>query len=142
MGWNPWEELARQPDILMAVLPLPAGDSWWLPDERAIVLHSRLNRAERKCALAHELIHAERADVALADPILAAKQERAVDCEAARRLISLDALTDALMWTAHRRELADTLGVDVPTAFCRLSHLTELELDYIRGRWAAREVSA
>jgi hypothetical protein len=141
MNYSPWRELAMT-DLSLVWRRLEGLDSYFDPHLREVGMDPRLNQSERRCALTHELIHAERADSAIADPVLAAKQERAVDCEAARRLISLDALTDALMWTAHRRELADTLGVDVPTAYCRLSHLTELELNYIRGRWAAREASA
>ena len=47
---------------------------------------------------------------------------------AARRLIPLDALADALRWARDLTELADELWVDEPTVRCRLDTLDPVEV--------------
>ena len=93
---------------------------------------------ERRSTLAHELIHAERGDESCCSSWHEGKQERAVDELAARALISLDRLAEALRWSLDEHELAEDLWVDVATVRTRLDRLSPTEKDYIEGRlWAA-----
>lgn len=101
---------------------------------RVALLRRGLTSAEWSCTVVHEGIHAERDDGPCVTPWHEAKQERAVEDEAARRLITLDALIDALMWTNDDRELAEELDVDLPTMRTRLSRLTETETAEINAR--------
>ena len=84
---------------------------------RLIVINDRLGAAEERCTLTHEIIHAERGPVPAHHT---AREERIVDAEAARRLIPLDALLEAVRWARCPAEAAETLGVDVPTLLTRV----------------------
>lgn len=142
MRYSPWRALSRLPHVTLAVTRLPRGKAWWLPTEDAIVLDDRLGRVERRCALAHELAHAEAGDVALCAgpdaPRLALRQERRADRIAAERLIALDDLVDALLWARSQGETAEQLDVEVNVLHTRLTLLAPAEHDYIEQRlWAA-----
>ncbi len=138
MTYNPWSDAAGHPNLLVASLRLPDGHSWWLPADDAIVLDDRLGQAGRRSALAHELIHRERGDEHCEDRTLDARRERRVTTEAARRLVTLDALADALLWSLQEDELADELWIDVETAQARLASLSPGEKDYIEARLDAQ----
>jgi hypothetical protein len=62
----------------------------------------------------------------------------AADARAARRLVSLDELADALVWSLGYDELAEHLHVDERTVRARTRALTDDEKDYIERRIAAR----
>ena len=68
------------------VMPVRGACRW---SRRSILLDIRLSRAEERCTLTHELVHAERGPFPC---WLTAREEAAVNAEAARRLIPLDAL--------------------------------------------------
>lgn len=142
MTYDPWQTLAARPDISMAVTRLPAGQAWWLPDLRGIVLDDRLNQAERRSALEHELQHAEAGDVCCnVGPDggrQTRRQERRTDARAAGRLISLEALADALTWCLGVDELAEHLHVDARTVRARIRSLTPGEKTFIERRIAAK----
>lgn len=87
---------------------------------RLIVINVGLSRAEERCTLTHEIVHAERGPVPAHH---AAREERVVDAEAARRLIPLDALLETLGWACCPAEAAEALGVDVPTLLTRIAAL-------------------
>lgn len=146
MTYNPWQTLAGQPHIELLVTRLPAGRAWWLPDVQGIVLDDRLGQAERRSALAHELAHVEAGDtccdVGPDGPRLARRQERRTDDRAARRLITLDELADALVWCLGPDELAEHLHVDERTVRARIRSLTDDEKGSIERRLAAREGTA
>jgi hypothetical protein len=57
---------------------------------------------------------------------------------AARRLISLSELADALVWAWHTGEIAETLHVDEDTVCARILGLTAPEKDFIERRVAAK----
>lgn len=87
--WDPWEALRRRPDITLHWAWLPTGhhgtvhrdgDCW------VITLHAELDRVQRRCALAHELIHVERG-IVHASPATMAREEAIVRAETARRLV-------------------------------------------------------
>lgn len=97
-----------------------------LQQDARIWLCRTLTQAERRCTLTHELVHRERGLVV--DPAAAAREEQIVDEIAARRLITLQALAEALRWTRHPRELAEQLWVDEPTLHTRMGTLDPLEV--------------
>lgn len=99
MRFHPWRHLAdTHPDLQVncaANLRPGRMGVWCSPME--IALSHLLGQAGRRCTLTHELVHVERGPVS-ADPRLAGREERAVDEIAARRLIPLGELIDAIRW--------------------------------------------
>jgi Zn-dependent peptidase ImmA (M78 family) len=90
-----------------------------------IVLSRLLGQAERRCTLTHELVHLERGPTS-SDPRLAAGEERRVDEIAARLLIPLEELIDAIRWGQGHPD-HDELWVDPPTLLARVRTLTDTE---------------
>lgn len=93
------------------------GDRMWIC--------ATCGQAERRATLTHEIAHLERGDV---PPHMHAREERIVSLIAARRLIPLDRLADALRWARDLTELAEELWVDEPTVRCRLDGLDPIEV--------------
>lgn len=95
--WDPWAALRRRPlielrwGILEGCTGLieDLGGGW-----RRLWLDTRIGRVERRCTLAHELVHDERGifSNAVVPAGLIVKEERAVDREVAARLVPLDQL--------------------------------------------------
>jgi Zn-dependent peptidase ImmA (M78 family) len=146
-NYCPWAHLTAQPDITFGVTRLPAGQGWWLPGERAIVLDDRLDRRGRRSVLAHELAHAEVGDTncSMEGPDgarLARRREVAADRTAAARLITLPRLADALAWSRAPEEVAAELDVTLPVLRRRLQDLTPLEVAWVDDRIAAIERAA
>lgn len=134
MAWNPWRHVGeRYPDVDVETRVELPGRVWGLTVGRTILLCRRLDQAARRSTLAHELIHLERGPVP-ADPRGRAREERAVSAEAARRLIPLDALADALRWTRDEHQLAEALWVDRPTLRARMASLDSLEVADLEHR--------
>lgn len=109
-----------------------------------ILLDRRLCQADRRVTLAHELAHVFAEDRWMADvsPLLHARQEARAHVRAARSLITVDALVDALLWSRDEGEMAEELNVDVDTVRTRLATLTEDEHEEIDERlWAAEETA-
>lgn len=100
---------------------------------RRITLDPRQTQAERRSTIAHELVHAERGPAPRC-PWWEAREERITDAVAARRLIGLHQLGEALAWSSDLDEVADELWVDVPTVEARLAHLRPGELRYLTRR--------
>lgn len=145
MEYCPWEDLAGRSDIVCRSCALPGVDGLWFPDLRAIALDERLDRAGRRSALAHELVHVDRGDVQLAHigpdgPRLARRQESAADQEAARRLITVDGLALALAtYPYDLAAVAEELEVTVAVVTCRIENLHPAEQGYLRIRMGSRE---
>lgn len=127
--YSPWGAIARLQDVLVAFEILPSGRGWWEPDERVLLLDKRQTQAEMRCTVAHELEHIIRGDidVSVISPVLQARQEIAACAAAARRLIPLSRLVDALLWSQDEHELAEQLNVDEDTLKMRLVSLTPEE---------------
>lgn len=95
--WHPWRELRDRPHITLAFDQIADRFGGGLygrrGDQAAVVISPELDRAGRRCALGHELLHDERGVLA-PDATAATMQieERAVRREAARRLVPLDEL--------------------------------------------------
>lgn len=136
--YDPWRHLRSMPHVRLRLTcdeaELDGAQAWWYPDLVEIVLDARLPQTDRRCALAHELVHAERGDGPCVTPVLELRQEHAVDVEAARRLIGLPELADALGWAHGPAEVADELWVDLAMLQVRLATLTAAEQAYLRQR--------
>lgn len=130
--------LRRMPWLSVVRAPLRERGRYYREHEAVLIRHG-LRGGEYNATLVHEAIHAERGDEPCVTPELEARQEAAVSREAARRLISLDALVHHLLWTIEEAELAEDLGVDVEMVLTRLRCLTPQETAYIEGRIASEE---
>ncbi len=130
--WHPWRHLQRCYPHLDVTFPncLHFGCMGkWTAD--GIEIDGTSNQAERRCTLTHEIVHLERGPVP-DDPHLALKEERIVECITARRLITIEKLVDALVWSRRvDHETAEELWVDLPTLQHRIRDLTEGERRYI-----------
>ena len=130
--YHPWRDLRARAHLSLrwAVLPLLA-----VTDGASIYMDSRQSQRQRRSTLTHELVHLDRGDTTCQS----SRVERAVEAEAARRLIPLDALVDALLWSQDETEMAEELWVDVPTLVARIEGLTEAERDHVEAALARRE---
>lgn len=121
MGDHPWRRFRREKDWLLEWALLPDGvmgvTDW---DARTVVLDQRLTQAERRSTIAHELEHIRRGPF---PAWMTTREEEAVEQAAARKLIPLDRLIDALAWSRCRFEVAEELWVDVDTLEARLRGL-------------------
>ena len=133
--FHPWRYLRdHHPDWTIIWAPLPGGLlGRALPDLRVIVLDSSLDQAGRRSTLAHELEHIARGAVPPV-PVLAAREEAAIDRAVARRLIDIVRLGEALAWSRCRVEVADELWVDDDTLTARLHALNDAERAYLHAR--------
>ena len=121
-------------DVVWAPLP---GATLALTEfgARRIVVDPRQLQAERRSTIAHELVHVERGP-SPPGAWWVAREERLVDQVASRRLISVDALGEALAWTRDVSELAEELWVDEAMVRARLDGLTVGEREYLVARLA------
>lgn len=134
MGWNPWQHLADHwPHIVVDTRTELPGRLWGLTVGNRIWLCRRLDQAARRSTLTHELLHLERGPVPT-DRRGHDREERTVSLLAARRLITLDALGDALRWTRDPEQLAEALWVDVPTLYARMGALDPVEVAELENR--------
>lgn len=131
---DPWREFCTFTDWALKWDRLPA-DLLGVTDfrTRTVILDERLLQAERRCTLAHELEHIRRGRVP-ADPVLAVREEAAIDRTVARKLIGISELGDALAWASGPAEAAEELWVDEATLSARLRHLCPAEVRHLRQR--------
>lgn len=95
-----------------------------------------MTQAERRSALAHEISHL------VSGPAIVGyveQDERLVTARAARWLIPMDCLVEAMLWANDDYELADELWVDVFTVRARLASLTAAESAELERRMLAAE---
>ena len=124
MAYDPWGEVPAE----WSVMPARGMCRW---NRRTILLDIRLSRVEERCTLAHELVHAERGPF---PRWLTTREESVVDAKAARRLIPLDALGEALAWSLHPSVAAEELDVDPSTLEALLRDLAATEVEVLRRR--------
>lgn len=105
------------------------GETWF--ERHAIRLQPGMPWRVERCVLQHEVVHAERGRFWRR---CRAREEVAVQAEAAHRLIALDELADALAWSLWPDEVAEELDVDRSTLLARLHHLQRVELAYLCQR--------
>lgn len=128
MAYDPWGEVPAGWSVDFVVMPARGMCRW---NRRTILLDIKLSRIEERCTLTHELVHAERGPF----PRWAtAREEAAVNAEASRRLIPLDALGEALAWSLHPAAVAEELDVDPPTLEALLRNLAAAEVEALRRR--------
>lgn len=140
--WHPWRHMAeRFPHIIICTsYELPDGVRGLIRGDR-IWLCRTLDQAGRRTVLSHEIGHLE-----LGMPIYprhhmyGIREERLVDDMASRRLIPLHKLIDAMKWSTHPAELAETLWTTERMVQCRLHNLDPIEvaeLEYhLDGEWS------
>lgn len=131
---HPWREFRSLTDWTLTWAALPArimGLTCWT--DQTVTLDRTLLQAERRCTIAHEVEHIRRGPVP-AEPVLAAREEAAVEQAVARRLITIRALGEALAWSQHPAVVADELWVDEDTLRVRLEHLHPAERAYLKRR--------
>ncbi len=87
----------------------------------------------QRCTLVHELVHVERGPV-LDEPGLAGREELAVRKIAARRLINIRELGEAMAESDQLAHVAELLHVDSDTLTVRLNHLHPAERAYLNNR--------
>lgn len=135
-SWNPWAALAER--VHLKLRWVEHGRRGCINfATREIQLRRSMAPEERRCVLSHELVHDERGPV---PRWLTAREESAVRLESARRLIGLDDLADALLWSSFITEVAEQLAVDVPTLQARLTGLSEVEREQLTDRMAGAEL--
>jgi hypothetical protein len=134
--YSPWRHLRSLPHIDLRWTDdddlLDGAHAWYYHRLRAIVMDKRLTQVERRSAIAHELGHAIRGDLPCGSDILDARQEDVVEQWAARKLIELPALADALKWSDDPEEVADALWVTRDLLLARIEHLHPSERAYLR----------
>lgn len=133
--YHPWRALRQLGDEWTLVWAPIAGvvdrlglTSW---HDKTITLDPDQDQAQRRSTLAHELVHVERGPV---DCRYRHREERYVDAVAARRLIGIRELGEALAWAHDLAEAADELWVDESMLRARLAHLHPAERHYLRRR--------
>jgi Zn-dependent peptidase ImmA (M78 family) len=102
------------------------GETRWPP--LCIALAKQSSAAQRRCTLAHEIVHLERGFGECG--LWADREERQVHAEAARRLISTPELAEAIRalgGSQNLSELAVLLNVDTQTVRVRLQLLDRPE---------------
>lgn len=133
--WNPWRYLRdRHPDVHVHCthhLVRPSLGEW--DGRRLVHLDGRLQQTERRCTLAHELVHLERGPCDPED----AREEQLVHELAARLLVTLDQLVDAILWGQGQPD-PDELWIDPATLLARVRALTDDERTYIDRRMEGR----
>jgi hypothetical protein len=134
--YDPWDHGASLGiRVVERRLPGPLLAYWHSPS-RTVVLDDGLSHRERRCSLAHELVHVERRD----ECAQTARVEAAVHLVAARRLISFRHLLAAVPAAGTLQRLADELVVDEPTLEVRLEALTRREQSLLEQ--ATRQVGS
>lgn len=143
MTIDPYALLAGMPHLTLEITRLPDDEMGrWIPSRQTILLDDRLDQAERRCTLVHEMVHHISGDMLGLTPELAAMQERLCRERSARLLITITALADAMAWSEHAGEIADQLWVDEPTLWDRLEHLTPEEHAFLHSSLQRREMPA
>lgn len=118
--FDPWGALRRLTHIHISFVPMPDGVPGRTDGLRVIWLDKNLQQVERRCALAHELVHIEFGHDGCQRPCI----EHQVNVETARRLITIADLCRHLAWARSPQELAEDLWVTTEVLTDRLQSLT------------------
>lgn len=107
---------------------------------RTILLELDQTTAQSRCSLAHAIGHLDLSHATgETTSRFRDREERAADNLAARRLLPLPRLTEALLWADSTAEAATDLWVDLAMLRCRLDHLHPSERAAIKRAFAARD---
>ena len=118
---HPWRSLREREDITLHWADLPAP-LHAVTDGTTVWMHDRLLQTERRCAIAHELVHIERGTRCVDDA-----EEQRVRNITARRLIDTGDLVRAVQWANTVEEAADELWVTPAVLIDRLTGLSPVE---------------
>lgn len=143
-AYDPDAEQISGHDIQVEPCRLPADlDVVWLPMRRMLLVDRGLTLARRRSIVARELASIDLGHETCVDEHTARAQETAAALLAARELIPLDRLIEALVWSAQPTEIAEALCVDEAAVWDRLTGLVEWERAKIeeRARRCAWEIS-
>jgi Zn-dependent peptidase ImmA (M78 family) len=136
--YSPWRHLRSLAHINLRWTDddeeLDAAHGWYYVDHDEIVIDSRLSQRERRSVLSHELAHAIGRDEPCHNPVLDSIQELRADRWAARRLIDIRSLGEALAWASDLEEAAEELWVTRDLLDVRLAHLHPSERAYLMRR--------
>ncbi|MGE2733791.1 ImmA/IrrE family metallo-endopeptidase [Mycolicibacterium vaccae] len=132
--YDPWGDLSQRTYLTVEFVDLPNHRRGVICGDVIMIDRHQL-QVERRCTLAHELVHDERR-VYPAVPALRAREETLVERTAARRLIELPDLLDALRACSsrHAHDLADELWVDPPMLAARMQSLDPIEVAELEHR--------
>lgn len=135
MTFNPYDALRRQPHVTAVWDAVMPEHGRWYERLQTLLTRRGLTQAERRCTVAHELIHAERGDTMC---------DWRVHRDAARLLIDMHDLGEALAMYGEQdpTSVAEELWVDEDTLRARLDHLHPSERGYLRRRLSMREHTA
>lgn len=140
MNYDPGADaLARYPEVTVRHRELggvPAASS---RRQRVILIETTMAKAERRCALAHEIAHL---DLGHGLSIHEGYEERQADELAASRLISLEDLADVLRWALGPDEVADALEVTSTMVRRRIRALSVDDKAWIEAEIGRKEESA
>lgn len=130
---HPWAAFATLIDWKLVFAFLPEGFLGFTDYKtQTVTIDPRLTQAERRCTIAHETEHIVRGPAGLASHF--EREELAVHKAAARKLIGIRDLGEALAWASDLHQAADELWVDVDTLTTRLQHLHPAERAYLIRR--------
>jgi hypothetical protein len=133
--YDPWRDVAENWPAVKVITEPMRGRLLGRLRYPVIALRAGTSAAQRRCTLAHELVHLERGG-GVCDP-WTQREELLVHAEAARRLIGIDALASAIRELGGDHDvaaLARLLDVDTETARLRLTLLTGAEDATLRSR--------
>lgn len=127
--YNPWDHLRTTFPRVRVEFTRLEGRCGETNGRELIRLDRRLLQVERRCTLAHELVHLEAGE----GRACTVAREREVDRVAAARLVSFDALVAASRWARDPVELAEELWVTPSMLEARCETLTAAELFAVAG---------
>lgn len=117
-GYDPWLDARTRPGITVGVTSLIEEQSWWLPNDRVILISTEVEEGMlRNAALAHQLAHVDLETSELVKSVRAGLRDpNDVEVEARRivahRYMSLDCIRDAMDFAGVDGDLiAAELGV-------------------------------
>ncbi|QFG13471.1 metallo-protease [Gordonia phage Powerball] len=137
--YHPWRDARRREHLNIEFKRLPDGRRGCLRGND-VTINTADGQAQRRSTITHELVHDERR-VFPTDRVLRAREELRVERIAARRLIALERLVDALVWTRRTEEVAEELWVDVPMLVALVQSLTDRERDWIDAELRERGIA-
>jgi hypothetical protein len=137
--YDPWRDVSNNwPNVQVVIEPMAGNLLGELRDDgRLIALRAGTSAAQRRCTLAHELVHLERALFDCGP--WSNREESLVHAEVARRLIPLDALRAGIRSLGAVDDLgtlAHVLNVDSETMQLRLTRLDRRERRALRRSMA------
>lgn len=120
---NPWADLTARPQLDLCWGGLPPGQLG-ATDGHRIWIATGLTVRERRCTLAHELVHI---DLGLVSDVTWASEQRVRDVTARRLLPDIDAVASALAGGVDISTASDELWVTEDVLTDRLTTLADAE---------------